>query len=334
MEKMKIVNLSQRSDEWLQWRSRGITASDIPIILGLSPYKTPWQLWAEKIGRINAPDISQNPNVKRGVQLEDEARQLAETRHGEVLLPICGECAKFNVLRASFDGLNSQLVPHEFKAPSDSVWADLEEKGRESDTFKLYESQTQAQCTVSGSTSGRLMFYLEDGRDMEFDITLTPEREAEIIQAANNFWELIVTAMPPPMDPEKDWYIPEPGEARFKWDSYAELWRANQLRVKQLKEQLANFSTEQKDLQRQMIALMGPFMQADNSGVKVSRFSKRGSINYAKFLKDKFPDQEFEAELESYRAASRDESRFTMSEDELVNTEAHEVITSVKASYF
>ena len=64
MSKMKTVDLNQRSPEWLQWRSQGITASDIPIILGLSPYKTPWQLWAEKVGRINAPDISNNPNVK------------------------------------------------------------------------------------------------------------------------------------------------------------------------------------------------------------------------------------------------------------------------------
>jgi len=90
MSNMKVVDLNQRSDEWLQWRSKGVTASDIPIILGLSPYKTRWQLWAEKVGRINAPDISNNPNVKRGVRLEDEARQLAEGRYGEVLLPLLG----------------------------------------------------------------------------------------------------------------------------------------------------------------------------------------------------------------------------------------------------
>ena len=53
MSNMKVVDLNQRSEEWLQWRSKGVTASDIPIILGLSPYKTRWQLWAEKVGRIN-----------------------------------------------------------------------------------------------------------------------------------------------------------------------------------------------------------------------------------------------------------------------------------------
>ena len=58
MPKMTVVDLNQRSDEWLNWRSLGVTATDIPVILGLSPYKTVWQLWAEKTGRINPPDLS------------------------------------------------------------------------------------------------------------------------------------------------------------------------------------------------------------------------------------------------------------------------------------
>lgn len=74
MPKMTVVDLNQRSEEWLKWRALGITATDIPVILGLSPYKTPWQLWAEKIGRINPPDLSGNPNIQRGVALEDKAR--------------------------------------------------------------------------------------------------------------------------------------------------------------------------------------------------------------------------------------------------------------------
>lgn len=128
MSKMIVVDLNQRSDEWLKWRALGITATDIPVILGLSPYKTPWQLWAEKTGRINPPDLSGNPNIQRGIALEDKARQLAEARYGEFLLPLCGECAKWDVLRASFDGVDSHDQPYEFKAPSQTVWDDLEAK--------------------------------------------------------------------------------------------------------------------------------------------------------------------------------------------------------------
>lgn len=334
MSNMKVVDLNQRSDEWLQWRSKGVTASDIPIILGLSPYKTRWQLWAEKVGRINAPDISNNPNVKRGVRLEDEARQLAEGRYGEVLLPLCGGCARWDVLRASFDGLDSAMQPFEFKAPSESVWDDIEKKGVESSTYKLYEAQVHAQCAVAGTTTGRLIFYKEGGQDLDFSVTLTPERENEILEAAKLFWEHVVTNTPPEPDPERDWYIPESGDQQFKWDAYADAWRTQHHRIQALKDELKVLEKEQKGIQKAMITLMGPFMQADIGGVKVTRFMKKGSIDYGAYLKDTFPDKDLTDELESYRKASREESRFSRSEDELVNTDVGEVVTTVKSAYF
>ena len=47
---MAIVDLVQRSDAWFEWRKTGITASMIPVIMGLSPYQTPYRLWAELVG--------------------------------------------------------------------------------------------------------------------------------------------------------------------------------------------------------------------------------------------------------------------------------------------
>ena len=346
MSKMKVIDLSQRSDKWLKWRALGITASDIPIVLGLSPYKTPWQLWAEKVGRINAPDISNNPNVKRGNRLEDDARQLqearltdalrkiAQKRYGVILLPLCGECSQWDTFRASFDGLDDKYIPYEFKAPCESVWDEIKENGIESDTYKLYEAQVHAQCVVAGAHRGRLMFYMEDGRDMDFEVTLTPDKEKEILQAAKTFWEHVRTNTPPTPDPEKDWFIPETGDQIFRWESYAEAWRSKHHRIQALKNELSVLNEEQKANQEVLITLMGPFMHADIGGVKVTRYSKKGSIDYASYLKDTFPDKDVTDDLENYRRATRDETRFSKSEDELVNREVGEVITSVKASYF
>ncbi|HCN6356821.1 TPA: YqaJ viral recombinase family protein, partial [Escherichia coli] len=39
---MKIVNLSQREEDWLDWRRQGVTATDAAILLNRSPYKTRW----------------------------------------------------------------------------------------------------------------------------------------------------------------------------------------------------------------------------------------------------------------------------------------------------
>ncbi len=62
---MNVMNLNQRTPEWNTWRAAGVTASEAPIILGRSPYKTPWRLWAERTGVTTPEDLSANPFVQR-----------------------------------------------------------------------------------------------------------------------------------------------------------------------------------------------------------------------------------------------------------------------------
>ncbi len=78
---MKIVNLSQREEDWLDWRRQGVTATDAAILLNRSPYKTRWRLWAEKTGYAREVDLSLNPLVRRGIG----KRRCCKTRfRGEV----------------------------------------------------------------------------------------------------------------------------------------------------------------------------------------------------------------------------------------------------------
>ncbi len=42
--------LIQHSNEWLELRKNKIGASDAPIIMKVSPWKTPYRLWEEKLG--------------------------------------------------------------------------------------------------------------------------------------------------------------------------------------------------------------------------------------------------------------------------------------------
>lgn len=34
--------------EWLEWRRNGIGATDVAGILGVSPWASPWSVWADK----------------------------------------------------------------------------------------------------------------------------------------------------------------------------------------------------------------------------------------------------------------------------------------------
>ena len=49
---VKFIKKPADRDEWLALRKPYLGGSDIAAMLGLSPWKTPYQLWAEKTGRV------------------------------------------------------------------------------------------------------------------------------------------------------------------------------------------------------------------------------------------------------------------------------------------
>jgi putative phage-type endonuclease len=60
-----MLNLSQSNE-----LKDGIGASECSIVLGINPYKTPYELWLEKTGRKEPDDLSQNAAVIMGNLLE------------------------------------------------------------------------------------------------------------------------------------------------------------------------------------------------------------------------------------------------------------------------
>jgi predicted phage-related endonuclease len=65
--------------EWLQWRLRDVTASDIGTLYGESPYKTAYQLCREKRGAPEA-QITQTPDMEAGRDLEPVIRRKLQER--------------------------------------------------------------------------------------------------------------------------------------------------------------------------------------------------------------------------------------------------------------
>lgn len=55
--------------EWLDLRTHGVGGSDVAAIMGLSPWRTPYQVWADKVIGIRE-DISGRPAVEWGTILE------------------------------------------------------------------------------------------------------------------------------------------------------------------------------------------------------------------------------------------------------------------------
>jgi putative phage-type endonuclease len=68
-------------DEWLAWRKGGIGASEVPGILGLSSFASPWSIWAQKaIPNMPAHETSERQQI--GLDLEAAIATMFHRRTG------------------------------------------------------------------------------------------------------------------------------------------------------------------------------------------------------------------------------------------------------------
>lgn len=65
-----MSNAALDRSEFLARRKTSLGGSDIAVVMGLSKYKTPMQLWQEKTGLVESEDIDSEP-AYWGIQLED-----------------------------------------------------------------------------------------------------------------------------------------------------------------------------------------------------------------------------------------------------------------------
>lgn len=70
----KIINVKEISrEEWLELRRNSIGGSDSAAACGMSPWKSPLELYCEKMGMI--PDKETNESMRRGTYLEEYVAQ-------------------------------------------------------------------------------------------------------------------------------------------------------------------------------------------------------------------------------------------------------------------
>lgn len=103
MQGCREIEVEQGSFEWLQMRQKHVCASDAPIIMGVSPWRTRDQLLWEKIGWGEAQEI--NSAMKRGMILEKPARKCAEEMLENFYLPGVFVSQKYSWMLASIDGV-------------------------------------------------------------------------------------------------------------------------------------------------------------------------------------------------------------------------------------
>lgn len=95
-------------DQWHELRGKGIGGSDAGIVMNVSNYKTPYQLWEEKTGKVDRPFIT-NEAIEKGNALEPlmfELFKVYYSKEYEVIdtKNISLSSKQFPFMRANLDG--------------------------------------------------------------------------------------------------------------------------------------------------------------------------------------------------------------------------------------
>jgi putative phage-type endonuclease len=259
----RIERLHQNTPEWHRWRLQGVGASDAPVIMGETAFKTPRTLWSIKTGRIQ--EGSAGAAARRGRELERFARCAYERQTGIQMEPLCLVHQRFDWMRASLDGLSfdgSTLV--EIKCPLSLKDRASARAGRI--PFQ-YHAQLQHQLEVSGAEQAHYWsFHGTDGILIE----IRPDREyaKRLVEAEAAFWHLVK---------ENRW----PELANEELDLSADpKWRHAALRYREIRLRLENATVEEHRL-RATLAGMAKARRTWGCGVEVLKSSRKGAVDYS-----------------------------------------------------
>jgi putative phage-type endonuclease len=103
----RLLTLEQGTYQWFRWRQMGLGGSDIPAIIGVSPYDdaTPERVVAEKLtGEMQEDNFA----MRRGRMLEPVARAAYCEDAGVQVVPVCCESVEHPWVRSSLDGYCSE----------------------------------------------------------------------------------------------------------------------------------------------------------------------------------------------------------------------------------
>lgn len=154
---MKIINITQRSEEWLKFRRNKIGSSDTPIICGVSPYKNRLQLWNEKMGLAMPYETAA---MQRGTEMEDAIRSQSNKQLDCSFDPMVTQHDTYDWMIASLDGFDivrKRMI--EIKTTSPEKFLEIVESGLP----KHYYYQVQHALEVMGDNCILAYVVLSDG---------------------------------------------------------------------------------------------------------------------------------------------------------------------------
>ena len=259
--------LAQNTQDWLEFRKDKIGASDCPVIMGVSPWATPAELWEEKLGlRASRP---MHTGMKRGHDLEEEARIQYQILTGFLMSPDVKTHPKIKYMIASLDGIDidGKMIV-EIKCPN-KVDHEMAKKGK---VPEKYYPQLQHQLEVTGLDG--MHYFSFDGNDgVLVEVEKDKDYIKRIIEAERDFYRCLSDFECPPLT-EKD-YI----------ERNDEIWLETAQEYKKISDQLKVLDLRKEELRSSLLTMCGN-RNTKGGGITVSQSLRRGSIDTEKLVKE------------------------------------------------
>ena len=214
---MRKVRLEQGTQEWLDWRNKGVGGSEVAAVVGASPFRDSQgdRLYERKVGI--REEVGDNAFMSHGRKYEPDARRVYESIFGWTAEPICVLDDEHDCIRVSLDGLrpDDELVL-EVKCPGEKnhrkyldisrIDGDFDRQMAFAQMFSYYRSQVQYQLMVTKAKVAHFVSYrpdwpVESERFVLIELWPEPDAQALIRQRVLEFWVHVESRTPPP----KEW---------------------------------------------------------------------------------------------------------------------------------
>ena len=268
-------DMLQGSEKWIEWRQSHLGASDLPVVMGVSKWRTPYDLWREKLGFLqSSPD---NFAMKRGRDLEPVVRDLTNSILGTSFEPVCMVHSEIDWAAASLDGYDAESGRIlEIKCPGLADHKICEDKKIPTHYFP----QVQWQLFVSDLTTCVYASYYEE-QVLFVNVERDDEYIAnELLPKAADFWDHVVKAIEPERTESDVMPITDP-----LFQKYANQWKATHELVSHYKEKEAYYKDKLLDFTDDG--------NCEGFGVRCTRVNREGSIDWKRLwcdLKDHIPE--------------------------------------------
>lgn len=248
-------------EEWLAWRRSGVGSSDAAAIMGVSPYKTAFQSWEEKVFSREQQD---NRAMQMGREQEEPARRQFESLMNTCVFAANVENSSQSWRRASLDGIDPDgniLVEIKFANKEDHLAASgkrIPEK---------YYPQCQHQLAVTG-LPGMYYFSFDGTRGIVVEVQRDDKYIADMLSKEKDFWDMVVNEQPPALT-DRDFASMEDSK---EWKALTNKW-------KETNKMLKDLTNVELDLREQLIALSKD-RSAKGNNISLSKSVCKGSIDY------------------------------------------------------